>query len=57
MVCKHDIACIWWAICCQLKDGEIVDVYPARVKFRGFSEDSNTQGYKNITNYLKEILP
>ena len=43
-----------WAICCQLKDGEIVDVYPARVKFRGFSEDSNTQGYKNITNYLKE---
>lgn len=35
-------------------DDEIAGVYPARVKFRGFSEDSNTQGYKNITNYLKE---
>lgn len=44
-----------WSIVVELKaNGEIVDVYPARVKFRGFSEDSNTQGYKNITNYLKE---
>jgi hypothetical protein len=44
-----------WSIVVELKaNGEIAGVYPARVKFRGFSEDSNTQGYKNITNYLKE---
>ena len=45
-----------WAICCSFKDGEIVRAYPARVKFRGFSEDSNSDGYTKITNYLKDNI-
>ena len=33
---------------------EITDVYPARVSFRGFDEESNRKGYINVSNYLKE---
>lgn len=35
---------------------ETIDVYPARVEFRGFSESSNTKGYINVTKYLKENI-
>ena len=45
-----------WSIVISInKDsGEIIDVYPARVKYRGFSEDSQTRGYQNISKYMKE---
>lgn len=45
-----------WSIVISIdKDsGEIIDVYPARVKYRGFSEDSQTKGYRNISKYMKE---
>lgn len=33
---------------------EITDVYPARVKFRGFAEEINTDGYKKVSKYLKD---
>ena len=33
---------------------EIIDVYPARVKYRGFNEDSQTKGYRNISKYMKD---
>ena len=33
---------------------EIIDAYPDRVKFRGFSEESNTKGYINLSKYMKE---
>jgi hypothetical protein len=32
----------------------IKNVYPARVKFRGFDEKSNDEGYKKISQYMKE---
>ena len=35
-------------------DGTIKEVYPARVKFRGFDEKNNTEGYIKVSNYLKE---
>ena len=35
-------------------DTENNRMYPARCKFRGFSEDCNTKGYENITKYMKE---
>lgn len=42
-----------WAIVIELDDnGKIADAYPARVTFRGFSEDSNTKGYNKITEYM-----
>jgi len=44
-----------WAIVVEVeKDGSISKAYPARVKFRGFSEADNTEGYKKISKYLVE---
>ena len=36
--------------------GEITDVYPARTKFRGFSEKSNTAGYIKVSKYLNDNI-
>lgn len=42
-----------WAIVCNIDDdGNILEVFPARVKFRGFDEESNTEGYVKVTDYL-----
>ena len=43
-----------WAIVTNIENGEITEVYPARVKFRGFSEESNTNGYKKVSKYMKD---
>ena len=43
-----------WAITLEINDDEITDVYPARVKYRGFSENINTDGYKKVSKYLDE---
>lgn len=50
-----------WAIVCNFKDydkeqddGEIIEVYPARVGYRGFDEKNNTEGYQKVSKYLKE---
>lgn len=45
-----------WALVAEFEDGEITRVYPARCKFRGFNEDTNTEGYKKVSNYLKENI-
>ena len=41
-----------WAIVVQIDDGKITEAYPARVKFRGFSEDRNTEGYQLVTEWF-----
>lgn len=33
---------------------EIIEVYPARVRYRGFNEENNTEGYIKVSKYLKE---
>lgn len=38
----------------DIETGEIVDAYPARVKFRGFAEENNTDGYKKISKFMEE---
>lgn len=44
-----------WAIVFSVEeDGEIKDIYPARVKFRGFDEKSNIKGYINVSRYMKD---
>ncbi len=43
-----------WTIVVQLEDGEIIDVYPARTKFRGFTEKSMDFSYFQITKYMKD---
>lgn len=44
-----------WAIVVDIDDnGEVTDAYPARVKFRGFGEKNNTEGYIKVSQYMKE---
>ena len=45
-----------WAICYEIKDDKIVDVFPARVKFRGFSEKTVQEGYIRLSDYLKDNI-
>jgi hypothetical protein len=42
-----------WALVVELDKGEVVGTYPARVKFRGFDETTNTEGYQKVSKYLK----
>lgn len=50
-----------WAIAYELgEEGEIINVYPARVVFRGFSEEVTAKSYKKVSEYMhknsKELL-
>lgn len=44
-----------WSIAYELdEDGNISEVYPARVKYRGFREKANADGYIKVSQYMKE---
>ena len=43
-----------YAIVVVMENGEVIRSYPARVKYRGFSEKENTNGYKKLSQYMKE---
>jgi len=44
-----------WAIVVNVNDDKkITKVYPQRVKYRGFSEESNTKGYEKVTRFLNQ---
>ncbi|RDV26303.1 hypothetical protein C7B89_21975 [Lysinibacillus capsici] len=46
-----------WSIVINIdNNGDITDAYPARVKYRGFTEKHNTEGYINVSKYLKENI-
>ena len=45
-----------WAIVYDIEDEKITNVYPARVKFRGFPEQSNTEGYIKVSQYMKDNI-
>ena len=45
-----------YAIVLEVENKKIVNVYPARVKFRGYAEKNNTDGYRQITKCLKENI-
>lgn len=44
-----------WAIVYEFdKEKNVSEVYPARVKYRGFPEEINTIGYTNVSRYMNE---
>ncbi len=45
-----------WAIVIEVDENtkEITEAYPARVKFRGFDNQNNTDGYIKVSKYMKE---
>lgn len=46
-----------WAIVLDIDDnGEVAGCSPARVKFRGFSEEVNAKGYIALSEYLKKNI-
>lgn len=43
-----------WSVVVEEDNGNITSVYPARVKYRGFTHETNTKGYIKTANYMKE---
>lgn len=43
-----------WAIGVEIDEGKIVDAFPARVVYRGFSEELNDMGYRKVSKFLKD---
>ena len=41
-----------WAIVTEVEDGIVISAFPARVKFRGFDERRNTEGYQKVTKWV-----
>jgi hypothetical protein len=47
-----------WAIVFEYDDNDnVTDVFPARVDFRGFDEETETAGFRKISAYMKETAP
>lgn len=43
-----------WAIVYESDEcGNLIDVFPARVDFRGFDGASESEGFKGVTKYLQ----
>ena len=42
-----------WSITIEKQGDKIVDFYPRRVSFRGYSDEANTEGYIKVSNYMK----
>ncbi len=48
---------IGWAIVFDVDEsGEVTDVYPARVDFRGFTAEAETNGFSKLTEHIKENI-
>lgn len=45
-----------WAIVFELDGENVMRVFPARVKFRGFDKKSTSDAYVKVTSYLKENI-
>ena len=46
-----------WAITIKTDGGNNVkEVFPTRVNYRGFGDDTNTFGYQRVTRYLKNNI-
>ncbi|KKN27801.1 hypothetical protein LCGC14_0860640 [marine sediment metagenome] len=41
-----------WAIVFEFKNDEVVEVYPARTRFRGFTTEDEGEGFEKLSKYL-----
>ena len=41
-----------WALVFEIENDEVKNVYPARVKFRGFDEKSVEDDYKKVSQFM-----
>ena len=42
------------AIVVMYDDDKVVDVFPAKVSYRGFNQESNDKAYKRLNKYMAE---
>lgn len=49
---NHFLHIFGWCIVIEANNDEIVNVYPARTKFRGFSETSTTKAYVALSEFM-----
>jgi predicted negative regulator of RcsB-dependent stress response len=45
-----------WAIVYEWEDGQIKQVYPARMKYRGFDTNVQAEAHKMIAKYMAENI-
>lgn len=43
-----------WALVFEIENDEIKNVYPARVKFRGFDNYTTTEAYKKLSQFMAD---
>lgn len=43
-----------WALVFEIENDEIKNVYPARVKFRGFKGEAVEESYQKVSKYMLE---
>ena len=46
----------WSIVLIMQEDGSITDAFPARVRFRGFEEKANEEGFIGLTSYIKDNI-
>jgi hypothetical protein len=47
-----------WSIVLEINEGDSVSkAYPARVKFRGFAEKNEEEGFINLTKHIAKEMP
>lgn len=45
-----------WSIVFEYKENQFIRAYPARVKFRGFDSETESEGYVKVSEYLKDNI-
>ncbi len=41
-----------WAIVFEMDSGKVTEVYPAHCRFRGFSEEAETDGHRKLAVHI-----
>ncbi|KAK2618639.1 hypothetical protein CFV95_018895 [Leptospira interrogans] len=45
-----------WALVFECDGEKVISVYPARIKYRGFSEIATEEAFKKVTKYLSSSI-
>lgn len=61
--CFRDNGLLWWvnrvlhllgwAIVVKMDGKKVIDAYPARVRYRGFDQASEEEGFRKVTRFMK----
>ncbi len=46
----------WAIVVIEEDEGEIMEVYPARVQYRGFSQSTEGEGFVKLTKHLADEI-